>query len=153
MGFRLGRTSLQRLKGVHPDMVRVCSLGIEYSEIDFTVTEGLRSIERQKELVAKGFSKTFQSKHLLQNDGFCHAFDVVAVGDLDKDGIVDAQDKALTWAPPIYRQIAEAMKRAASELGIAIRWGGDFKNFFDGPHLELVEPASPRTAGGDPLKA
>lgn len=138
MSFRLGRVSLSRLKDVHPDLVRVVSLGIEYSAVDFTVTEGLRSIERQRELVAKGFSKTFQSKHLLQEDGFAHAFDVMAVGDLDKSGTADAQDKVYVWRPEIYAVIADAMKQAAGELGVKIRWGGDFKTWFDGCHFELV---------------
>lgn len=137
-GFRLGKVSLQRLSSVHPDLVRVCSLAIELSPVDFTVTEGLRTIDRQKELVAKGFSKTFQSKHLMQLDGFAHAYDVVAVGDLNKDGYIDAQDKALTWDPSVYEQIAQATYRAAYDLGVKIRWGGDFKGWFDGPHFELV---------------
>ena len=136
--FRLGSVSLRRLRGVHPDLIRVVALGLEYSPYDFTVTEGLRELERQRQLVAKGFSKTLHSKHLVQPDGYGHAVDVMAVGDLDKDGDADAQDKALTWKPELYRDIANAMKRAASELEIQIRWGGDFKSFFDGPHFELV---------------
>lgn len=138
MSFKLGRKSLERLKGVHPDLVRVCMLGIEYSSIDFTVTEGLRDEVRQLELYEKGFSKTMASKHLRQNDGWAHAFDVVAVGDIDKDGAIDAQDKDLTWKPEIYVEIASAMRSAADALGVKIRWGGEFKGFFDGPHFELV---------------
>jgi peptidoglycan L-alanyl-D-glutamate endopeptidase CwlK len=139
MPFKLGPKSLERLRGVHPDLVRVVERAIGYSPVNFAVSEGLRSIERQRELVAKGFSKTLASKHLVQVGGLGHAVDVVAVGDLNADGVIDAQDKSLTWSPAIYRSIAAAMKRAAAELGVPIRWGGDFKSFFDGPHFELVD--------------
>ena len=144
--FKLSIRSVSNLKGVHPDLIRVATLGISYSTHDFAITEGLRDLERQKMLVAQGYSKTLNSKHLLQPDGFGHAFDVMAVGDLNDDGIVDAQDQTHTWDPEIYRAIADAMKRAASELNVQIKWGGEFKTkdgkpFFDGPHFELVLPA------------
>lgn len=137
-GWKFSARSRQALLGVHPDLVLVVSRGLQYSPIDFAVTEGVRSLRRQRELVAQGWSKTLKSKHLEQADGFGHAVDVMAVGDLDGDGDVDAQDKAITWEREHYTRIAEAMKRASAELGIPIRWGGDFKSFFDGPHFELV---------------
>lgn len=141
--FRLSVRSLQRLAGVHPDLVRVVVLGLQYSPHDFAVSEGLRMMGRQRELVAKGFSKTLRSKHLVQPDGWAHAVDVVAVGDLDRDGDVDAQDRALTWDRGVYTQIAAGVLQAADALGVAVRWGGEFKTrdgrpWFDGPHFELV---------------
>lgn len=136
MMFTFGHKSKASLLHVHSDLVLVVSRGLLYSPYDFMVTEGLRLMERQKRLMAQGFSKTLNSNHLMQSDGFAHAFDVMAVGDLDRDGDVDAQDKALTWDHVIYSGIAEAMKRAAAEMSISIRWGGDFKSFFDGPHFE-----------------
>lgn len=136
--FTFGDLSKLMLVGVHPDLVLVVSRGLLYSPHDFAVTEGLRSASRQKDLVAQGFSKTLLSKHLAQLDGYSHAFDIVAVGDLNDDGLVDAQDKKLTWDKTIYTEIADAMKKAAAELNIGIRWGGDFKSFFDGPHFELL---------------
>lgn len=77
------------------------------------------------------------SKHLLQTDGWAHAIDVVAVGDLNMDGVVDVQDRSITWDKEIYGRIAEAMYAAAKEFGVKIRWGGEFKSLFDGPHFEL----------------
>lgn len=139
-GDKLGARSLRVLAGVHPDLVRVVALGLEYSPFDFSVSEGLRTIERQRELVALGFSKTHQSKHLRQEDGFAHAVDLVAVGDLNADGVVDAQDKKLTWDREVYHGISLAIKLAAEDLGVRIRWGGEFKSFFDGPHFELETP-------------
>lgn len=135
--YVLSLRSMQRLKGVHPDLIRVVTLGLTYSSLDFGVSEGVRGFHRQQLLVQRGFSKTLNSKHLIQPDGFGHAVDVIAVGDLDGDGRVDAQDKSLTWSPDIYTTIARAVKQAASDLQVPIRWGGEFKFFFDGPHFQI----------------
>lgn len=134
----LDQRSLNRLVDVHPALIEVARLGLTYSPHSFFVSEGARSIDRQRELMAKGFSKTLDSKHLIQADGHAHAFDLIASGDLDGDGDVDAQDTALVWDRRIYTEISAGIKRAAVDLGTAIRWGGDFKNFFDGPHYELA---------------
>ncbi len=144
MTYVFGARSRANLEFVDPRLVAVADRAITYTTIDHAVTEGLRQLERQKELYAKGWSETMNSKHLAQKpSGLSHAIDVMAVGDLDGDGDVDAQDKARTWSPVIYTEIAVAYKRAARELGTKIRWGGEFKHrngkpFFDGPHFELV---------------
>ena len=142
--FVFGRKSLASLEWVRPDLILVVSRGLLYTPYDFMITEGRRFLERQKRLVAAGFSWTLNSKHLVQPDGFAHAIDVMAVGDLDADGDIDAQDLSLTWDREIYGEIAKGMKKAATELGRTIRWGGDFKATrsgeprFDGPHFEIV---------------
>jgi len=64
MSFQLSQRSLDRLKGVDPKLVEVVKRAIEITEVDFGVTEGLRTLERQKELVAKGASHTLKSKHI-----------------------------------------------------------------------------------------
>lgn len=135
---KLSLKSLARLDGVHPDLVRVVERAISLTTVDFAVSEGVRTPERQAVLVAQGFSKTLQSKHLLQPDGYGHAVDVVAVGDLDKNGVIDAQDTKHTWDRALYEEIARAFDQASLELGVSIRWGGRFKSFFDGPHFELT---------------
>ena len=73
MTFKLGPRSVARLKGVHPDLVKVVERAIQLTPVDFTVLEGLRSLERQKALVAAGASQTLKSRHL---DG--HAVDLGA---------------------------------------------------------------------------
>jgi peptidoglycan L-alanyl-D-glutamate endopeptidase CwlK len=85
------------------------------------VTEGLRTKERQRQLVAAGASRTMNSRHLTG-----HAVDVAA--------LVGGK---VRWDWPLYAVIAEHMKAAARELGVAIVWGGDWKSFRDGPHVEL----------------
>lgn len=117
----LDTRSLSRLKGVHRDLVRVVMLAAQVSPTPFLITEGLRSIERQKELFAKGASKTMASRHLTG-----HAIDFVPVigGDI-------------TWKWPAFKPVADAFKSAANELGVPIIWGGDWRTFKDGPHIEL----------------
>jgi len=125
--MKLSRSSIQRLEGVHPDLVRVVRRAAELSEVDFIVTEGLRSKKRQRELVAAGASKTLKSRHLTG-----HAIDFAPV--------VNGE---VTWKWPPFFLIADAFKRAARELGVAIVWGGDWLRFKDGPHIELDRKAYP----------
>ena len=119
--YVLGTVSKNNLKGVHPDLVKVVEKAITLTEIDFRVTEGLRSKTRQIELVNKGASKTLNSRHITG-----HAVDVVAL-----------IGGSVRWDWPLYDKIAKAFKQAAQELNIPIVWGGDWKNFKDGPHFEL----------------
>jgi peptidoglycan L-alanyl-D-glutamate endopeptidase CwlK len=119
--FKLGPRSVARLKGVHPDLVKVVERAIQLTPVDFTVLEGLRSLERQKALVAAGASQTLKSRHL---DG--HAVDLGAW-----------VDEQVDWSWPLYGKIAKAMKTAAAELKIPIEWGGDWSTFKDGPHFQL----------------
>lgn len=127
MTYKLSRRSLDRMQDVHPDMVKVVMLAIELTEIDFGVTEGMRAIDRQRELFAKGASKTMNSRHLTG-----HAVDLVAY--------IGAE---VRWDWPLYHKIADAMKRAANSLSVPIVWGGDWKTFKDGPHFELDRKAYP----------
>ena len=121
MPFKLGARSLTRLKGVHPDLVKVVTRAIEISTLDFTVLEGVRSLERQKTLVEAGSSQTLKSRHLTG-----HAVDLGAW-----------VDNQLDWSWPLYPRIAGAMKMAAKELNVPIEWGGDWEKFKDGPHFQL----------------
>lgn len=119
--FVLGSTSRNNLRGVHPDLVKVVERAISISDIDFRITEGVRSKQRQAVLVSQGASKTMDSRHITG-----HAVDVVAL----IGGVV-------RWDWPLYSKIADAFKKSAAELGIKIVWGGDWKTFKDGPHFEL----------------
>jgi peptidoglycan L-alanyl-D-glutamate endopeptidase CwlK len=121
MSFVLGSRSRARLKGVHPDLVRVVELALTYSPHDFTITEGLRTVARQRELKAAGASQTMNSRHITG-----HAIDfAVLVGG------------KVRWDWPLYGQVAEAFLRAAKELKVPIVWGGDWVSLRDGPHIEL----------------
>jgi peptidoglycan L-alanyl-D-glutamate endopeptidase CwlK len=123
--FQFSQRSEQNLQGVHPDLVAVVRKALALTSVDFMVTEGVRTPERQRELVSRGASQTMNSLHLPQADGYAHAVDLAAwVG-------------GVRWDWPLYHKIAEAMKLAAAELGIPIEWGGDWRSFPDGPHFQL----------------
>ena len=124
--FKLSQKSLDRLSGVHPDLVAVVKRAIEITDVDFAVLEGVRSLARQEQLIKAGASQTMRSRHLTG-----HAVDLGAyVGQI-------------RWDWPLYDKIALAMKAAAIELQIAIEWGGDWKSFKDGPHFQLTWEAYP----------
>ena len=121
MTFYLSARSQLLLKDVHPDLKAVVEEAIKITTVDFTVLEGRRTLERQKELVAKGASQTMNSRHLTG-----HAVDLGAV--------VNGE---VHWHWPLYDKIADAMLEAAAKLQISIIWGGSWKSFKDGPHFEL----------------
>jgi peptidoglycan L-alanyl-D-glutamate endopeptidase CwlK len=120
----LDARSERNLQGVHPSLVKVVRRAAEITEVPFIVIEGLRTPERQRELVAKGKSQTRNSRHLTG-----HAVDVMEAGG--------------TWPFALYKRIAIAFKTAAVELGVPIVWGGDWKTLVDGPHFELDRSAFP----------
>jgi len=126
MPYKLGTRSLQNLSGVHPDLVAVVKLAISITEQDFTVIEGIRNINRQRELVKAGKSTTMNSRHITG-----HAVDMVPWP-------VDWNDLER------FEVMSEAMKQAAEELDIPIVWGGDWKSFYDAPHFELDRKAYPK---------
>lgn len=134
MAFKLSTKSLGLLVGVHPDLVKVVKRAIEITEVDFKITEGVRTRERQKMLVAKKLSTTMNSRHIPGPDGYAKAVDIAPLLDVNQDGKVSSEEM---WAWPAFYPVADAFKAAAEELGVAIVWGGDWKTFKDGPHFEL----------------
>lgn len=149
-GFSLSQRSIERLDGVDDRLVDVVCRAIEITTVDFGVTEGLRTIETQRQYVAAGKSQTMESKHLTGE-----AVDLMAY--------INGQ---ACWELNVYDNIADAMKQAAIEKNVAIRWGAAWsvpdirlwrgtmeeammyyidirrkmnkRPFIDGPHFELV---------------
>ena len=120
----LNTTSHQRLRGVHPDLVRVvrrCAADWADPETGFIVTQGLRTLEEQKLLKAKGASRTLRSRHLTG-----HAIDLA----------VSVRGQ-IRWDWPLYAKLAKAMKAAAKVEKVPLEWGGDWTSFKDGPHFQL----------------
>lgn len=134
MGFKLSNTSLARLKGVDETLVRVVKRAIEICEIDFKVLEGMRTLERQRELYAQGRTEpgkivtwTMNSKHL-------------------EGKAVDLVPYPIDWTNlKKFDAIAKAMFEAAKEMDVNIRWGADWdgdgnyreKGEYDSPHFEI----------------
>jgi peptidoglycan L-alanyl-D-glutamate endopeptidase CwlK len=150
MSFKLSQRSLDRLEGVDERLVAVVKQAISTTKIDFGVIQGMRTLEMQKELVAKGASQTMKSKHLTG-----HAVDLMAY--ISGRG---------SWELNLYDDIADAMKEAGDTLGVRLRWGAAWhindlrkwdgtmedamnsyidlrrsqgrRPFIDGPHFELM---------------
>lgn len=135
MTFKLSSRSLRRLDGVHPDLIRVVHRAIEITTVDFGISEGLRTKERQLKLFQAGATKIMESRHLTG-----HAVDLYAwaAGEV-------------RWDWPLYFKLADAMRLAAKEEDVPIRWGGDWdgdgdsndESFRDGPHFELPRKLYP----------
>ncbi|GEK13222.1 M15 family metallopeptidase [Aliivibrio fischeri] len=136
--YYLGKKSLSQLHKLHPKMIACISLAITLSEVDFTISETVRTPTRQRELYYGTPKKTWtlSSKHLIQKDGYCHAADLIPLkgtqADWDKCSLVK-----------------DAMFKAAEIIGIKIRWGGDWnqngsskdehqRGSYDGPHFEYL---------------
>ena len=154
MAFKLSSRSLGKLEGVNPLLVDTVKRAIEVSSVDFGVIYGVRSLAEQKRLYEAKRSQTMKSKHLVQEDGYSHAVDLMAY-----DG------SNPSWDIVMYDDIADAMKAAAKETGATIRWGAAWnidniadwdrpmedamnnyidvrrsqgrRPFIDGPHFEL----------------
>ncbi len=121
MAYSFGARSLQRLEGVHPDLVKVMKRAIGCTTIDFSVIEGKRTLARQKQLMAAGATRTMNSRHLTG-----HAVDVAPyVGG------------TVRWDWPLYYTLSAIIKQSAADEKVPIMWGGDWRSFKDGPHWEL----------------
>lgn len=153
-GFVLGERSRAKLVGVHPHLVAVVERAIQLTTQDFSVTDGLRTLEQQKRLVASGNSKTMRSMHLAQSDGYSHAVDLVPYA-----------NGATRWDWSLIRPVVLAVRAAAIEVGVPLVWGsvwdrklndlpGDIAglnaaieaykvrhagpDFLDGPHYQMA---------------
>ena len=107
MTFKLSKRSHDRLFGVNPKLVAVVNRAIELTTVDFGVTEGLRTVETQEAYVKAGKSQTMNSKHIGGN-----AVDLVAY--------INGE---VSWELNVYDNIADAMRQAAIENDLPLRWG------------------------------
>lgn len=127
---------MDRLKTCHPDLQKILMEAIKY--YDVTIIEGIRTKERQEELVRTGMSKTMNSMHLDQGDGYSHAVDcaIWPIDWKDRERFVLLQG--------FLKGIAVMLKKNG-EITHNLRLGTDWDNdgnikehsFFDGPHVEI----------------
>ena len=129
--YKFSQSSVDKLNTCHPDIKLICGVLIQI--MDVTIIEGVRTPERQAQLVAKGLSKTLDSKHLVQPDGLSHAVDVAPFP-------IDWNDRER------FVHMQGMIKAIAHMLGIKIRSGLDWDmdndlkehKFSDSPHFELI---------------
>ncbi len=125
---QFSKRSLDRLESVDEDLQMVAHRALKYSPYDFGITEGVRTIERQKELVDIGKSQTMNSRHLANGEGVSEALDIAIY-----------VNGSITWEIGYYRKVAQAFFKAAIELNVQIEWGGLWRTFVDGPHYQLAK--------------
>lgn len=131
--YGLSKRSMKSLTGVDPRLVAIAIYALrKFSVHDFVITEGARSVERQKELVAAGASKTMNSKHIPVN-GYAMAIDLYPAP------IPEDLSKPPAGYTQLQKDVATAIKQAAKDLGYKITWGGDWKTFKDLPHFQMEE--------------
>ena len=125
--YSLSAASRKNLIGVHPDLVRVVERAIQITPVDFRVGEGVRTLARQKQMIAQKKSQTMRSRHVPESNA-CRmscAVDLYAL-----------PDGALSWDWKYYEQLNQAMQQAARDVGVPIEWGGSWK-MRDGVHFQL----------------
>lgn len=131
MSYKYSKRSQARLATCHPDLQRLLNEAIKH--YDITILEGVRSVERQKELVADGKSKTMNSRHLPDENGYSNAVDcaLYPINWNDRERFVLLQG--------FLNGLAKGM---GIELRLGVDWDmdGNIKehSFFDGPHIELA---------------
>lgn len=128
----LNERSEKNLEGVHADLVKVVKRADELADeagLAFQVTEGVRSVARQRQLVAAGASMTMKSRHL---GGFAIDFVPIVSGEV-------------SWKWPAFWPLVEIFEKAAKEVGVPIECGARWRKFPDGPHVQLPHKAYPGT--------
>ena len=147
MGFVLSKRSLDKMIGVHPQVIQVMKAAITNSPYDFLITHGVRTAAEQNRLYQQG-RKTkgprvtnadgykVRSNHQAKSDGLGYAVDIALCGE-----VINGKYVKYTNTPQMYndkkmRTTAAHIKRVAASLGIPLQWGGDWK-FYDSPHFEL----------------
>ena len=122
-----GKRSNERLKGVDIRLQHILRRLVKI--MDVTIIEGLRTQERQNELLKKGASKTKYSKHI-------------------EGKAVDVAPYPIDWEDrERFHYMGGMLRGIAHELDIKIRWGGDWdsdgeiadNSFDDLVHVELID--------------
>lgn len=139
--FSFSNRSLKRLEGVHPLLVDLIHKVMAEQFMDFSVVEGVRTLERQKDLVRTGKSRTMRSKHLVQDDGYAHAVDIYPYPINMKK--VHAGDAREIYRFGVLQGMVQAVaNRMKIEIVCGADWDGDGQTldhtFFDAPHFQLV---------------
>ena len=124
--FSFSQRSLNNLKGVDGRLVNLCKRVLEKGVIDFVVVEGLRTIERQRELVRTGASQTMKSYHLRGKAVDLYPYPI-------PENLNDKEYRK-KWF-----QLGELMEKTAKEMKLNITWGHRWKKFDDTPHFQLED--------------
>ena len=141
--YNLSERSLNSLKGVNPNLVKVVERAIELTEQDFWVLEGVRSKEQcyinygkgrtAAQCSAKGVTTKYAQPSLSKVTWLNNPLASKHV----TGNAVDLVPSPVDWNTiSKCTTISKAMKQAAKELGVDLEWGGDWTKK-DYPHFEL----------------
>ena len=119
--MELSELSKKRLEGVDECLKAIVIECAARCLFPFNVSEGLRSVEQQREYVRQGKSRTMNSKHLTGK-----AVDLYPLS-MDR--------KQVDWS--MFEELADLMFQVASDQGTEIVWGGHWKTFVDKCHFQL----------------
>lgn len=121
------KVSTDRRAGVHPDLLKLADAVLQAAPWPLRITEGMRTLERQKQLLAAKATKTLNSRHLTG-----HAIDVVPYIDLDRDGKIETEE---LYNRRLFDILIPIAKKEAERLKIKTTFGYDWG--WDSPHWEL----------------
>lgn len=147
--YHLSQRSLSRLSGVDDGLCAVVHRAIKITSVDFGVLEGLRSLERHRELLASGASRTEHSKHLdgravdlLPYFGSRHKMHILACVPVAEAMAMAGTSEVVpliwgaTWRPLLPERIADE-SMADQMVEYAIRcWSEGRDPFLDAMHFE-----------------
>ncbi|MFZ8015727.1 M15 family metallopeptidase [Fusobacterium watanabei] len=119
--YKFSERSKSKLSTVDIRLQNLMNMAIKESPYDFGITEGIRTLKRQKDLFVEGKTKTLKSYHLVGK-----AVDIKIY-----------VNGKITWDFKYYKEVADHIKEVARKLGYVITWGGDWKTFKDGPHFQI----------------
>lgn len=140
---KFSKRSLDNLVGVHPDMVKLMTEAIKDSPVDFTITEGVRTAERQNQIYKSNPKATTKdgykskSEHQVKSDGFGYAVDIYPFYNGSVQTGNGMTGKQVAELNAKQRKLADHIAEKAKLLGIAITRGIDWKKPYDPPHFQL----------------
>jgi peptidoglycan LD-endopeptidase CwlK len=120
----------QRLKVVHPDLVKVFNKAMATLPFDVTVVQTERSAAEQRANLKKGVSQTTHSRHVLKNN-ICGKICAI-------DAAPRLRDGSIPWKRlDMFQAMNTAMMAAAKSLSLTVEWGGNWKTIKDMDHWQL----------------
>lgn len=134
--YKFSQRSLNNLEGLHPKLQEFATELIKVTPYDITITCGVRTAEEQNKLYQQGRTKAgkivtkcdgykIKSKHQVKADGLGYAFDIAVI-----------IDNKSNWNKKVFKDVADSARELMKKYNI--EWGGDWKNFSDYPHFQLM---------------
>lgn len=133
--YYLSMTSLARLNDVKPELIKVFKEAIKQAPYDFGIASGYRSTEEQQKLYSYGRYSPYKHKKIVTYADGINKTSYHQTGNaVDIYAYIDGK---ASWDSKYYEPLARHIQNVASELGVDLEWGGDWKSFKDLPHFQI----------------